>query len=285
MDKNTKLSNNLFVQYMDNQIDNRNDICHITCLLHKRVCKRLKAFGILMYSDLTESNINRFDRYLHTIIPSQTTIAKQHQVVRTYIKRAIMDDLMDERDNPYRKVHIARGRHKIRVRLTDDEIIRLKAYYPLNDSLYNTKQMFMFQIYSGVSFSDMQSLLGRNIRQSDGYWLEGLRNKNLSAYRCYLMDDAVNIIKEYMSKPDRYIFPRITTQTYNKHLKVIAEVVGIRNLSSHVGRHTFASWVLRKGVPITTIQRMMGHTQLRTTMIYAELDDATIKSDMIRAFG
>ena len=167
-----------------------------------------------------------------------------------------------------------------RANVSKDSIRRLVEVYNVNIAYMHKGALPMFNV-APQAFPPSTTLFSDPMNENS--LIETY--KDLSAYRCYLMDDAVNIIKEYMSKPDRYIFPRITTQTYNKHLKIIAEVVGIRNLSSHVGRHTFASWVLRKGVPITTIQRMMGHTQLRTTMIYAELDDATIKSDMIRAFG
>jgi site-specific recombinase XerD len=78
------------------------------------------------------------------------------------------------------------------------------------------------------------------------------------------------------------VFPSVSNQEINKNLKVIAEICGLqKNLTFHVARHTFATTVtLMNGVPIETISKMLGHTKITTTMIYAQVNPSKIRMDM-----
>jgi integrase len=78
------------------------------------------------------------------------------------------------------------------------------------------------------------------------------------------------------------VFPRVSNQEVNRSLKIIAEICGIQKyLTFHLARHTFATTVtLMNGVPIETISKMLGHTKISTTMLYAKVTQTKIGMDM-----
>jgi site-specific recombinase XerD len=88
----------------------------------------------------------------------------------------------------------------------------------------------------------------------------------------------------HIQEPSQHgmLFPRVTNQEMNRSLKVIGEICGIRkNISFHLARHTFATTVtLMNGVPVETISKMLGHTKLSTTMIYARVTNSKSGLDM-----
>jgi site-specific recombinase XerD len=103
-----------------------------------------------------------------------------------------------------------------------------------------------------------------------------------------LINRAQMIIAKYKDDPKAMtagtIFPPISNQEVNRNLKIIQEVCEIsKKITFHLARHTFATVVtLKNGVPIETISKMLGHTKISTTKIYAEVDDEKIKNDMER---
>lgn len=98
-----------------------------------------------------------------------------------------------------------------------------------------------------------------------------------------LLDIPKMILKKYKGKlPDGKILPVISNQKLNAYLKEIADICGIKkNLTFHLARHTFATTTtLSKGVPIETVSKMLGHTNIETTQIYARITNSKIGSDM-----
>ena len=110
------------------------------------------------------------------------------------------------------------------------------------------------------------------------------RQKTNVAFGVPLLPAALKILDTYMQEatPDIPLMPVISNQKMNDNLKLLQELAGIpKNLTSHLGRHSFASTItLNNGVPITTVSRMLGHTKLSTTQIYSKLLDKTVGQDM-----
>jgi integrase len=103
-------------------------------------------------------------------------------------------------------------------------------------------------------------------------------------YTIYLLPEAVEIIDRYIGHD--HLIPCRDLWGYNRDLKVLAAACGLSKvLTSYVLRHTAASWMLRKGVPITTISNILGHTSIETTLIYAKLEKQIMKEQMISAFA
>lgn len=98
-----------------------------------------------------------------------------------------------------------------------------------------------------------------------------------------LLDIPLSILKKYELKRDgNYLLPVMSNGKYNLYLKEIAELCGIeKNVTSHLARHTFATTVTyANGVSIESISKMLGHTKISTTQIYARIVDKTISDEM-----
>lgn len=150
------------------------------------------------------------------------------------------------------------------------------------------RDIFVFACYTGLSYSDIAKLDSSHIRKgSDGnVWIIINRTKTESRCRIPLLPIANDVLKKYGNHPaassaDR-LLPVYSDQKMNSYLKEIATICGIlKNLTMHVARHTFATSVtLSNGVPIETVSKMLGHSSLKTTQIYAKIVDSKISNDM-----
>ena len=99
-----------------------------------------------------------------------------------------------------------------------------------------------------------------------------------------LLDIPLKIIDKYKGKTKRgKLLPILSNQKMNSYLKEIADVCGIKKtLTYHVARHTFATMTLSKGVPIESVSKMLGHTNIKTTQIYARITNKKIEEDMTK---
>ena len=152
------------------------------------------------------------------------------------------------------------------------------------------KDIFLFCCYTGYAFVDVEKLsrkdLGRGI---DGdYWIFTERKKTGITSNVPLLPKAMEIIKKYNDhhgciNSDK-LLPVKSNQKMNAYLKEVADLCGItKNLTMHMARHTFATTVtLSNGVPIETVSKMLGHTKLATTQIYAQVLENKVSDDMKR---
>lgn len=111
----------------------------------------------------------------------------------------------------------------------------------------------------------------------------GERNKTGVKFNVRLLDIAKEIIDKYASKRKKGdpLLPCITNQKMNEYLKEIAELCNInKTITCHVARHSFATLCLTEGVPIESVSKMLGHTDIRTTQIYARIIDQKLSNDM-----
>ncbi|OQP43449.1 hypothetical protein A4H97_11080 [Niastella yeongjuensis] len=142
--------------------------------------------------------------------------------------------------------------------------------------------------YTGLAYVDLMGLQLGNIACSmDGKkWIKISRAKSEIGVNVPLLSPALAVLEKYSQHQEPtqndVLFPRVTNQEMNRSLKIIGEICGIRkNLTFHLARHTFATTVtLMNGVPIETISKMLGHTKLTTTMIYAKVTGLKIGMDM-----
>ena len=151
-----------------------------------------------------------------------------------------------------------------------------------SERLEHVRDLFIFSCFCGLAYSDVANLRQENIRKSfDGnLWIMTKRQKTNTDVNVPLLDIPKMILKKYKGKlPDGKILPVISNQKLNAYLKEIADVCGI--LTFHLARHTFATTTtLAKGVPIETVSKMLGHTNIETTQIYARITNSKISSDM-----
>jgi site-specific recombinase XerD len=154
--------------------------------------------------------------------------------------------------------------------------------------LDQVRDLFIFQIYTGLSYIDMAELTEDNIEKGidGGFWIVIHRRKTGIRSSIPLLSRASEVLEKYKGDPVSVakgkILPICSNQRMNGYLKEIADLCEIKKtLSSHMARHTFATTVtLTKGVPIETVSKMLGHSDLRTTQIYSKVVDRKIADDM-----
>ena len=146
------------------------------------------------------------------------------------------------------------------------------------------RDLFLFACYTGVPYADAISITNDNLYTDDNgaLWLKYMRKKNEHLGRVKLLPEAIALIEKYRSDERKELFPMIHHPNLRRHMKGLRDLAGIKtDLVYHMGRHTFGSLItLEAGVPIETISKMLGHTNLTTTQLYARVTPKKLFDDM-----
>ena len=172
--------------------------------------------------------------------------------------------------------------------LTEQEIQSLMEKEFVSERLELVRDIFVFSCFSGLAYIDVKQLSKDNIVLGiDGdKWINKNRQKTDTNSKIPLLPTAQYILDKYANHPvcvnEDKLLPIFSNQKMNAYLKEIATVCGInKELTFHIARHTFATTVtLSNGVPIETVSKMLGHTNLKTTQHYAKILDKKISEDM-----
>ncbi|PWK77275.1 site-specific recombinase XerD [Mucilaginibacter oryzae] len=172
--------------------------------------------------------------------------------------------------------------------LTNAELTAINDHEFGAESLNMIKDFFFFACYTGLSFVDLMNLSPNNVvtGEDSGKWLKLFRQKSNEPTNIPLLEPALKIMAKYTDNPRALaggtVFPNISNQKVNSYLKEIAKMVGVKKkLTFGVARHTFATTItLSNNVPIETVSKMMGHTKIATTQIYARVLLKKISEDM-----
>ncbi len=173
--------------------------------------------------------------------------------------------------------------------LTQDELEILVEKEFTIKRLSFIKDIFVFSCYTGLAFIDVCRLKKSEILKTpDGvYWIKTLRSKTKVRSQIPLLEIPLEIIRTYTDLErlgaEDNIFKVPSNQKVNGYLKEIADLCGIeKNLTFHMARHTFATTVtLQNGVPIESVSKMLGHTNINTTQHYAKVLDSKICADVL----
>ena len=173
--------------------------------------------------------------------------------------------------------------------LTDEEISAVMTKHFDLPRLELVRDLFIFSCFTGLAYIDVKALTYDKImRLADVDWIISKRVKTVPPINVVLSDGAKRIIEKYKDYPKKkkgHVFPVFSNQKTNQYLKEIATACGIdKELTFHMARHTFATLTLSKGVPIESVSRMLGHTNIRTTQIYAKITNKKIEHDMALFF-
>jgi site-specific recombinase XerD len=216
---------------------------------------------------------------------ARNTINKHHSRFRTLLIKAIKEDIIIK--NPYINFQLKDTKTQ-RDHLSEDEIKLLKEHHLNNNIvLQKVRDFFLFSCYTGLRFNDTSNLKMTDIiKDENGISIISIRMEKTNDYvQIPLITEAVEIIEKYNTHPDRevlnFVLPRIKNQKINFHLKTIGDTIGIhKTITHHVARHTFATRALNRGIPIEVVQKLLGHTDLKTTQIYAKMLTSTIVKEM-----
>jgi len=169
--------------------------------------------------------------------------------------------------------------------LTKAELEKIIDFKPDSKRLEKVRDIFLFCCFTGYDYSTTAALTDKDLVADDdgALWIDTHRIKTKTAAKVKLLDIPLSIIKKYELKRDGdYLLPVMSNAKYNLYLKEIASMCGIeKNVTSHLARHTFATTVTyANGVSIESISKMLGHTKISTTQIYARIVDKTVSNEM-----
>lgn len=262
-----------FIDYVAARVEERTDIRESTRRTQRKLVGSLRAFGgIVYFADITRSNIMRYDGWLHSRGYLQPTVHSYHKFLKTYINDAVRAELLE--GNPYGGIKIERGRSGTRKYLTEAEVARISAAQLPTEGLARVRDLFLFQCYTGFAYADLVNFdFSRAVERGGRYVVHDTRVKTDEPFYTVLLSPAVDILRRY-----GFRLPLLANQQYNLQLKVVASAAGLeQRLTSHMGRHTFAVWALNHGVRIESLARMMGHSDIKTTQIYARVLDSEVE--------
>lgn len=283
------------VEYIDlhnQQYENRVGVntTRTTFIRYKLVKERVQDFLRLKYNvsdipvrDLTPVVLENFYLYLRKDCKCENNSSmKTMQRLRKIVYFAKnMGEIMAD---PYQsfRVHFESVDREI---LTQEEIDIIYNKEFITGRLEQIRDVFIFACYTGLSYIDVSNLTEDNIQEAfDGnLWVMTKRSKTNVNANIRLLDIPKEILAKYKgSQKDGKCLPVVSNQKTNEYLKEIATVCGIsKKLTFHLGRHSFATTItLSNGVPIESVSKMLGHTNIRTTQIYAKITDRKISKDM-----
>lgn len=249
--------------------------------------------GRMLLANTSEMLIQEFDRYLLNVkidangkYMKANTRMKHHKRMKSVFRHAVDEMLLDR--TPYTRFKI-KEEPSSRTFLSRSELALIEDNeLGGNTSLLKVRNIFLFSVYTGLRFNEAQQLRTENIEQ-DGtkFWLNFYQEKTHLTHRIPLLLKALSLIKmcEDTCAETGYLLPRISNQKVNSYLKLIGEMCGInKKLTRHVARHTHATTImLSNGASMEVVSRQLGHTNIRTTQIYAKITNEMLSeaADMI----
>lgn len=265
-----------FTDYIEAMMPERH-LAPGTQVYHRKVLRFLKDHKVTDFAQLTVETIKHIDSILHERRVNgqplrQTSIYGYHKVIRSYIHDAICVGFL-QRD-PYSSVKIPKGEAREREVLTMDEVQRIQQLKIYNLQMQKVRDMFLVQVFTGLAYAD---LMATDFTQVTGDTLSGHRVKTGTPYTTVILQPVKDILHRYHNK-----LPRMEYNKYLVLLKAIIEMCGInKKVATHTGRHTFATTInLASGVPIEITKKMMGHKSIKTTEIYAKVQDYMVEEQI-----
>ena len=173
--------------------------------------------------------------------------------------------------NPFAQFHISPN-IKEREYLTEEELKTLMTHEFVDAKLSYIRDIFVFASFTALSFVDVKELTTDDIVEVNGEkWILSKRHKTKIPFQVKLLDIPLQIIKRYEEfQTDKSVFPNLNYWSICKPLKKMIKECGItKDISFHCARHGFATLALSKGMPIESVSRVLGHTNIVTTQIYA----------------
>jgi len=283
---NGKLTNS-FTKFMEIEIKQCKEAT-ATKTVQTTTLNRLKEFKKdILFSELNYELLTDFERFLTKKGLGLNTINKYFRHIRKFINLAINKDLFELNRYPFRKFK-AKTEETTREPLSPEELEAIENVIipPEQAHLQKALDMFLFACYSGLRFSDLTALKKEHIIINDGMqYIDTKMIKTNTPIKIPLSllfnGKPIEILDRYINSDRKYLFDELTNQYVNRCLKEIATLAGIKKrVTFHTARHTQATYLLYKGVNITTVQKLLGHKKLQTTQIYSKVLDMTVINEL-----
>lgn len=243
---------------------------------YDRFIRLFSEYGkITDFSDITEASILSYDSYLNSKgMKPYSKWNNYHRFLNSFIIDAI--DAGYIKKNPYKWVNIEKDKYTNGYKrcLTPEEFQRIKRVELSTVSLRHIRDVFVFQTYTCLSYADLKNFDIQSVQNVKGMKVYiGKREKTEIEFTVPLLKPALEILRKYNNK-----LPVISNVKYNEYLKIIAQAAHIdKPVSSHWARHTGATILLNRGIPMQIVAKICGHSSTRITeQVYAKLLDETV---------
>lgn len=231
--------------------------------------------------ELTPDFIKEFAVFLSTDRGLQNgSIWTNCMWLKGVVMRAHFNGLIPK--NPFAQFHISPN-IKEREYLTEEELKTLMTHEFADAKLSYIRDIFVFASFTALSFVDVKELTTDDIVEVNGEkWILSKRHKTKVPFQVKLLDIPLQIIKRYEEfQTDKSVFPNLNYWSICKPLKKMIKECGItKDISFHCARHGFATLALSKGMPIESVSRVLGHTNIVTTQLYAKITTQKIDHDL-----
>lgn len=276
-----KAVTNDFYSFVEKTIPTR-DITEGTKRIHRDWLKKIKRFrSECRICDLTEEWIHEFYRWGVNRGDSDATVLKNMQTLKCYWNIAkkiygnkVADDIFDWYRPKTSYAFKSKGLDDDDVRLIENFVSRTDVNQKHKECL----EQFLFMCYTGCRFSDFNSLKPENFKYDNGkLWLSYVSIKTSTPVHIPLFalfdGRAEQLYHKHIKDFDMFFHTRCNGH-YNQIIQKVCRELGItKRITAHVARHTCATRLINKDVPVTTIQKVIGHRQIRITMQYAHTND------------
>jgi integrase/recombinase XerD len=241
-----------------------------------------ECFGKIAYGDLNLDLVKRFDSYQRKKGLDINYIAKNHSFLRKYI--ILLAKSGRKVPNPYQEFKV-RSIVKDREFLTDKEVVALYTLYQkkeLKPHLQRTLRHFLFQIGTSLRYSDLAAVSRENLIGNQLVFSPIKTSRTGKLVKCPLSEMATAMLADSESE-SHLLFAVYAEQTMNRWLKEIASYAGIgKKFTTHIARHTYGYLFIAAGGQIEVLQKIMGHSDLKTTQVYTHIANSQIRQGVDR---
>lgn len=247
-------------------------------------------------------NLKLLDEFQHYLVNKNygaNYIKKLFQPLRHFAEKAVQRELLEYSKNPFTN-HKLKGARTNRVFLEIEEVHKIEniQFNNKNKELELIRDMFLFQCYTAMRYSDVSVLRPYNVTKKEKGFIIDNTSSEKTDKPFYLPLYALFPVNGQRSKPEQILLkywnkknapffnisysnnPKSNLSFTNKRLKDIQKLAGINKvLTSHVGRHTFGTYMIYK-VPLPVVSEMMQHSDLDTTSLYLHVKPHRIISEL-----
>ncbi len=262
----------------------------------------------LYFEDITITRLKDYEQYLiSTLDNSQTSVKYAFCILGIFFNLAINEELIPLTLNPFQKYKIKR-KQAVKDYLNEEQYKSLLEYQPTHPTTKAVYDMFLFSTYAGgLRFIDVISLKRENYNPVESR-LSKVIEKTSRSHQMRLPEQAEKIFENYRkedTKPTDYIFPfynvvakagndpkaisfkqKTISTKVNLHLGKITKALKLPyKLTFHIARHTFATRALSKGMRIEYVSKILGHSSIQQTQVYAKIVNADLDDAMDNIFA
>jgi site-specific recombinase XerD len=274
-----------FIQFMEKEIELRRPRLEpATYGSHITTLGKLKAFRKkILFHDFNVALVQEMENFLIKKYQlKQNTVHKVIRTIKVYLHEAERKEIKFK--NPFDNYKV-KSTAPLKPTLSFDEVKALFTYYHSKDTPANhTKVLryFLFSCTTGVRISDIDKLEWNHLHDTTLIFVPFKTRKLNRSITVPLLDIHLALIPE---KTGKYLFDCFAMQVTNRRLKEIAKACKIKkHLTYHVSRHTFATEFMSRGGQLDTLQQLLGHSMITTTMQYVKVNDTRKREEMNKAF-